>query len=75
MKNLNEKISGWYPELKTRVEMLVECGVKVTFMSQKMGVSNSILADWLAGRRGLSHENAPKVEKMIEEIKEKISEI
>lgn len=75
MREINEKISGWYPELKTRVEKLKDCGIKVNFMSQKMGVSNSILADWLADRRPLNHNKAPLVEKMIEEIKAEIAEI
>lgn len=40
-----------------------------------MGVPNSCLADWLAGRRPLNHNRAPLVEKMIEDIKKEISEI
>lgn len=31
--NLNKNISGWYPELKARVEKLKACGVTASAMA------------------------------------------
>lgn len=33
MKEINERISGWYPELKIRIEKMADCGIKVSYMS------------------------------------------
>lgn len=75
MKNINEKISGWYPELKDKVQELLDIGFTNSSISKVAGIPNTNIAKWVCGDRPLNHSYATKIEEAIVSIKERVSQI
>lgn len=70
MKGYNSKITGEYPELREKVQKIVDAGFKIQKLAELADVPYTNLYDWVCRSRRIRHESIPNIERAINVLKE-----